>query len=74
MTNRKMKTMFAYDDAVKDGNLLAAQRILRLLSNGQSKFYCDDADWDAEVYLCKRGLAGNIDRRGNWTIYSIAGR
>lgn len=62
--SKKLKAMFAYDDAVKDGNLLAGQRILRLLVETCDNFFDCDTDWEAQRYLNKRGLFPcHIDKR-----------
>ena len=70
--SKKLKAMFAYDDAVKDGNLLAAQRILRFLVDKRKYFRNNDADWEAEQYLNKRGVYESYtDRRGYYAAYHI---
>lgn len=72
MAINKLKAIFAYHDAVQDGKLEAAQRILRLLIYKRKRFYNDDADWVAETYLNRRGIReSSTDRRGYYATYDI---
>lgn len=72
MTSNKLKIIFAYHDAVQDGELEAAQRILRLLADKRKNFYNRDPDWEAECYLERRGVrASYTDRRGYYSTYHV---
>ena len=56
---RRTHAKYVYCKLCRNGELEAAQRVLRLLTNGSLPFFNGDADWTASVELTREKLSGH---------------
>lgn len=61
---RRYKLMDAHRELVREGKLLEAREVLRLLRKGSIKLYLGDVDWNVERLCEELGCRINYGRNG----------
>ncbi|MCL2790869.1 MAG: hypothetical protein FWD79_09535 [Desulfobulbus sp.] len=67
----KQKAIAAYKSLTRSGNLLAANRVFRLLRLNYLRLGLNDTDWLAQLALEAAGFHGRCSRNGHSMIFTL---